>query len=268
MLWLTVFAFAPLAIVAAVSFAARARPFDWALDGSAWARVLDSRWLAVLARSVGFAAATTAICLAVGAPLAWWISRRSERTRAVLHLLVLVPLWANTLALLCAWRTILMHGGLLDQAARALGLVGEDEGTGLLYTPWAVLLGLVYATLPFMVQACFQSMEKVDARLLEAAEDLGATRSAAIRRVAIPLSRPGMVAGSILVFLPSLSAFVAPEILGGGKTATIGTLIRDLFYETPSDWPLAAALGTALLGVTGLAAWAWFRHAEGERKLA
>jgi len=268
MLWLAALGFAPLAIVAAVSFAERGRPFEWALDGSAWARVLDERWLRVAARSAGLALATTAICLAIGAPLAWWISRRSERTRATLHLLVLVPLWANTLALLCAWRTILMHGGLLDQAARALGLVGPDETVGVLYTPGAVLVGLVYATLPYMVQACYQSMEKIDARLLEAAEDLGATRWTAIRRVAMPLSRPGMVAGSILVFLPSLSAFVAPDLLGGGKTATLGTLVRDIFDESPADWPLGAALGTALLLVTVAATWAWFRHAEGGRSLA
>lgn len=260
--WLTLFAFAPLAIVAILSLTARGRPFEWTLDGSAWVRLADARWLTVFARSCGLAAATTAICLAVGAPLAWAIARRPEPARRFLHLAVLVPLWANTLALLCAWKTILMRDGLADRVARALGLVGEGASAGLLHTPTAVLVGLVYAALPVMVQTCLASMEKIDPRLLEAAEDLGATRFTAIRRVVIPLARPGMVAGSILVFLPSLSAFVAPDLLGGGKTVYVGGLVRDCFYLDPSDWPLGAALGTALLAVTGIAAWLWFRHAE------
>jgi spermidine/putrescine transport system permease protein len=262
LLWLAVFAFAPLALVVCVSLAERGRPLVWTLDGGAWVRLADARWLAVLVRSLLLASATTAICLAVGAPLAWFLARRTERVRNVLHMLVLVPLWANTLALLCAWKAILLRDGVLDRALRACGLLGDDATNGLLHTPWAVLVGLVYAALPIMVQACRQSMERIDPRLLEAAEDLGATRWTAIRRVAIPLARPGMVAGSVLVFLPSLGAFVAPDLLGGAKTAHVGTLVRDCFYLDPTDWPLGAALGTALLAVTGLAAWAWFRHAE------
>jgi spermidine/putrescine transport system permease protein len=261
-LWLAVFTFLPLVLVLAISLAGRGRPVDWSLDGSAWARLFDPRWLAVLLRSLVMASLTTAICLAVGVPLAWFVARRGERLRRVLYFLVLVPLWANTLALTYAWIVVLRSGGLLDRAARSLGLLGADEGTGLLYTPGAVLLGLVYAYLPYMVYAVYQSAERFDLRLLEAAEDLGATRLQAMRRVLLPGLRPGIVAGCVLVFVPALGAFVVPDLLGGSRQSYVGNAVRDAFLLDPTDWPLGCAMAVALIATTAFSAWTWFRFAQ------
>ncbi|MCG3135047.1 MAG: Spermidine/putrescine transport system permease protein PotB [Planctomycetes bacterium] len=257
--WLLLFTAAPVALVVAMSLAARGAPVTWTLDGSAWARLADARHAQILARSFGMAGAATAACLLLGLPLAWFTARRPEPWRSRLHLLVMLPLWANTLALLCAWKVILGRGGPLDRAAGALGALPEDGTLGLLYTPGAVLVGLVYAYLPLMVHGLYQSMERFDGRLLEAAEDLGATRVAALRRVMLPAVRPGIVAGCVLVFVPSLSTFVVPDILGGARTTYVGNAARDAFLQSPQDAPLGCALAVALLAVTGAAAWAWFR---------
>lgn len=259
--WLAVFTFLPLALVVALSFATRGGrgAFQWALDGSAWARLLDPQWLRVLGRSLATAAGTTLIAALLGVPLAWFVARRSERVRRVLYFLVLVPLWANTVALTYAWIVVLRGGGLADQALRALGLLADGASVSILNTPWAVLLGLVYALLPYMVYAVYQSAERFDVRLLEAAQDLGATRCMAMRRVLLPALRPGIVAGAVLVFVPALGAFVVPDLLGGAKRAHVGNAMRDLVYLSPSDWPLAAAMAVALIALTAVSAWAAFR---------
>lgn len=265
-LWLALFTFVPAALVVAISFAGAGRPVAWELDASAWSRLFDARWLAAFGRSLVMAAATTAICAAVGIPLAWFAARRGPRMKQVVTFAVMIPLWANTLALLCAWKMILSRGGVADGVARTLGFVADDAFLDLLYTPSAVLLGLVYSYLPYMVWSAFQSIERFDMRLLEAAQDLGATRTESLVRVMLPVVRPGIIAGAVLVFVPSLAAFVVPHILGGGKTSYIGNVVRDRFYQDPQDWPLGAAIATALLLVTGLAAWVWFRFGEGAKR--
>jgi spermidine/putrescine transport system permease protein len=261
--WLVVFTFVPLALVLAISLAGRGRPVTWTLDGGAWARLLEPRWLLVLGRSAGTAAATTAICAVVGVPLAWFVAQRTERVRRVLYFLVLVPLWGNTVALLCAWIVILRGGGLLDRALRAVGALDADATAGVLYTPAAVLAGMVYAFLPYMVYAVYQSLERFDLRLLEAAADLGATRGQALRRVLLPQIRPGLVAGAVLVFVPALGTFVVPDMLGGARSAYVGNVLRERLLSDPSDWPLGAAMAVVLIALTGLSAWTWFRFAEG-----
>ncbi len=257
--WLALFAFAPLAIVVAMSFAAPGRPVSWELSGDAWRRLLDPAWVVPLRRSLWMAAATTAVCLAVGTPLALFIARRPPRARAILYFLVVVPLWANTVALVYAWMVILRVGGLADQAARAVGLIADDATLGWMYTPGAVLLGLVYTYLPFAVYAVYAAAERFDWTLIDAAEDLGATRLRALVRVFLPGIRPGLVGGAVLVFLPSLAAFVVPDMLGGAKTALIGNVIQDRFRHEPLDWPLGAALSVALLIVVATGIWAYFR---------
>lgn len=260
--WIAVFTIAPMLLVTAMSLAGRGRPVAWTLDGSAWARLLEPRWISVLGRSAGMAAATTAVCVVVGVPLAWFVARRSERVRRVLYFLVLVPLWANTVALLYAWIVVLRGDGLLDRALRAAGLLAEGERSSLLYTPAAVLLGMVYAFLPYMVYAVYQSLDRFDLRLLEAAEDLGATRWTALRRVLLPAIRPGVVAGAVLVFVPALGTFVVPDMLGGARSAYVGNVLRERLLTEPSDWPLGSAMAVVLFALTGLSAWAWFRFGD------
>ena len=260
-LWLTIFTFVPLLLVVAIAFAARGRPVTWELDGSAWTRLLDPRWTSVLLRSLGMALGTTSICLVLGVPLAWFVARRTERVRRVLYFMVLVPLWANTLALTYAWIVILRNDGLLDRVARSLGLLADDGRLGMLYSPPAVLLGLVYALLPYMVYAVYQSIERFDLRLLEAAQDLGASRTQAMARVLLPGIRPGLVAGCVLVFVPALGAFVVPDLLGGARESYIGNAVRDTFQLDPIDWPLGCAMAVTLIALTAVSAFAWFRWA-------
>jgi len=254
--WLALFTFAPLALVVAISFAGRGSPVEWRLDGSAWSRLFDARWLWPALRSLGAAAAATAACLLVGAPLALFVARRAQPQRSILFFLVLLPLWANSLALTYAWMILLRTNGIFDQAAQQTGLIGAADTLGWLNTPGAVLLGLVYVALPFMVYAAYASIERFDWRLLEAAQDLGATRARAMFRVFLPAVRPGLVAGCVLVFVSSLGAMVVPQLLGGSKSSFMGNAIRDQLLESPIDYPLGAAMSVALLVFVSLAMWA------------
>jgi spermidine/putrescine transport system permease protein len=262
--WLALFTLAPLVLVVAISFAGRGRPVTWEIDGSAWTRLLDARWSGPATRSLVAAALATAACLVVGGPLALFVARRPEPLRRVLFFLVLLPLWANSLALTYAWMILLRTNGLFDQAAQGLGLLGASDTLGWLNTPGAVLVGLVYVYLPFMVYAAYASIERFDWRLIDAAQDLGATRLAAMRRVFLPVVRPGLVAGCVLVFISSLGAMVVPQLLGGSKTSFMGNAIRDQLLDTPLDYPLGAAMSVALLVFVAVALWIYRRFAVEE----
>ena len=264
-LWLALFTLAPLLLVLAISFAAPGRPVTWTFDGSAWSRLFDARWSGPAVRSLVAATTTTLACLVVGAPLALFIARTQEPKRSVLFFLVLLPLWANSLALTYAWMILLRTNGLFDQAAQGLGLLGPDATLGWLNTPGAVFVGLVYVTLPFMVYSAFASIERFDWRLIEAAMDLGATRVAAMRRVFLPAVRPGLVAGCVLVFISSLGAMVVPQLLGGSKSSFVGNAIRDQLLDVPIDFPLGAAMSVALLVFVAAAMWVYRRFAVEEQ---
>jgi spermidine/putrescine transport system permease protein len=250
--WLTLFFLVPLLIVVAISLVRPGAPVEWALDGSGYARLLDPLHFTILARSVTLALAAVAVCLLLGYPLAYYIARQPAARRRVLYFLVLVPLWANSLILIYAWMVLLRPSGVVEQLLLAIGFESE-EPLSLLYTPGAVLLGLVYWYLPFMVYPLYAAIEKIDWRLLEAAYDLGATRAQAFRRVLWPLSRAGVVTGCLLVFIESLGAFVVPDLLGGAKSMMLGNLIQQRFLSVPQDWPLGAAVAVCLLLAMGLA---------------
>lgn len=259
--WLTLFFLVPLGIVAAISLIEAGEPVTWRLDGSSFARLVDPLHLNIVARSAALAAAATILCFLLGYPLAYYIARRAPPARRLLYFLVLLPLWANSLILIYAWMVLLRPDGVVEQILAALGLIAE-EPLGLLYTPGAVLLGLVYWYLPFMVYPLYASIEKFDFRLLEAAYDLGASRWQAFRQVLLPVTRPGVVAGSLLVFIESLGAFVVPELLGGAKSMMIGNLVQQRFLSTPQDWPLGAAAALTLLLVIGGAMLLYLRYGE------
>lgn len=262
--WLTLFFLVPLGIVAAISLMEAGEPVTWRLDGSSFVRLVDPLHLNIVLRSVGLAAAATILCFLLGYPLAYYIARRAPATRRLLYFLVLLPLWANSLVLIYAWMVLLRPNGVVEQLLAALGL-GAEEPLGLLYTPGAVLLGLVYWYLPFMVYPLYAAIEKFDFHLLDAAYDLGASRWQAFRLVLLPVTMPGVVAGSLLVFIESLGAFVVPELLGGAKSMMIGNLVQQRFLSTPQDWPLGAALALALLLLLGGAMVLYLRHAEANR---
>jgi spermidine/putrescine transport system permease protein len=249
--WLTLFFLLPLAIVGVISLVRPGAPVDWVLDGSAYARLIDPLYFDILLRSSGLALLATAACLALGYPLAWYIARRPPKTRRVLYFMVLIPLWANSLILIYAWMVLLRPNGVLEQLLRLIG-VGGEEPIAMLYTPGAVLVGLVYWYLPFMVYPLYAAIEKVDVTLLDAARDLGASRLALFTRVLLPLTRAGVATGCLLVFIESLGAFVVPDLLGGAKSMMLGNLIQQRFLSVPQDWPLGAAIATGLLAVMAI----------------
>jgi spermidine/putrescine transport system permease protein len=213
---------------------------DW--SAANYVRAAEPLYLAILGRSVLLAVATTVACLALGYPMAYWLARRvSPRWRSLLLVLVILPFWTSFLVRMYAWMFILRSEGILNAALATIGLPALD----ILYTDAGVLLGQVYGELPFMILPLFVSLERLDPTVLDAAADLGASPMAVLRRVVVPLSAPGIIAGSLLVFIPSLGAYLAPDLLGGARTAYLGNLVQSQF-AIARDVPFGAALSVAL----------------------
>jgi spermidine/putrescine transport system permease protein len=247
LVWVAAFVVAPAAIMLVYSFAHRGTLGGVVLGFTleSWVGVADPVYLRIALRSLGYAAITTAVCLAAGYPIAWWIGRADPRRRHLLLMAVMVPFWTSFLIRTYAWVTILKSEGLLNSLLVRSGLVAEP--LGLLYTPGAVVLGLVYTFLPFMILPIYASVEKLDGALIEAALDLGAGPLRALWRVVLPLTSPGIAAGVLLVFVPSLGLYAVNDILGGGRVDMIGNVIENQFKGNARNWPFGAALGTALL---------------------
>ncbi|GAD60978.1 ABC transporter permease [Aquipseudomonas alcaligenes] len=261
---LAVFLVAPLAIMLLVSFL---QPGEY--GGVKWGQysleayvnflyerdfddslVFNTDYLGIFQRSFWLAVTTTVGCLLIGFPTALYLALQSERKRNLLLFLVTVPFWTNLLVRVYAWMLLLRNGGLVDSG---LGVFGVPEGSlGLLYSNTAVMIGLLYSFLPFMVLPIYTSLEKLDWRLVEAAFDLGANRWQALKRVILPLALPGMLAGATLVFIPALGNYIIPELLGGGKALMIGNLIQ-LQFGSGHNWPLGAALAFSLFSLVLLA---------------
>jgi spermidine/putrescine transport system permease protein len=212
--------------------------------------VLNTDYLQIFARSVGLAAMTTALTLIIGFPTALWMAFQPPSRRTLLVFIVTVPFWTNLLVRNYAWILLLRDGGVFDWTLRKLGLTSQP--IGVLYTPLATAIGLVYSFLPYMILPIYVSLEKIDRRLIEAAFDLGADRWRALVRIVLPLAMPGIVGGAILVFVPGLGAFISPELLGGAKSMMIGSLIQQQFGQA-RNWPFGAALAFVLLGLVLLA---------------
>ena len=212
--------------------------------------VFNTDYLQIFQRSLLLSLLTTAGCLLIGFPTALYLALQSERKRNLLLFLVTVPFWTNLLVRTYAWILLLRNGGLVDAGLQGVGLT--EQPLGLLYTDTAVIIGLLYCFLPFMVLPIYTSLEKLDWRLVEAAFDLGANRFQALKRIIIPLSMPGIIAGVMLVFIPSLGNYIIPELLGGGKSLMIGNLVQ-LQFGSAHNWPLGSALAFALFSLVLLA---------------
>jgi len=207
-----------------------------------YTRAFEPLYLGILWRSLGLAAFTTIACLALGFPFAWWLARRVPvRSRSALLALVVLPFWTSFLVRMYAWIVLLRSEGLVNLALAGLGLPRVE----LLYNDFAVLVGQVYGELPFMIVPLYVSLEKLDNALVEAAADCGASPARAFWSVVVPQTLPGIAAGCLLVFIPSLGAFLAPDLLGGGRTAYVGNLIQSQF-AVARDMPFGAALSFVL----------------------
>jgi spermidine/putrescine transport system permease protein len=215
----------------------------WSLES--YRRLADPLYLAVLARSFWIAGVTTVLCVMLGFPLALFISRSGPRKNLYLSLVIL-PFWTSFLIRIYAWMFLLRDTGLINTVLARLHLIREP--LPLLYNDGAVILGLVYAYLPFMVLPLYATLERLDPILLDAAADLGARPWEAMLRVTLPLARAGFIAGSVLVFIPCIGAYLTPDLLGGGKTVLIGNLIQDQF-TTARDWPFGAAASLVLMAL-------------------
>jgi spermidine/putrescine transport system permease protein len=207
-----------------------------------YVRALEPLYLRIFARSLGLAVSTTVLCLAVAYPVAYWLGLRvPARWKSALLVLVILPFWTSFLVRMYAWIFILRSEGLLNLALAHVGL----PPLNLLYNDIAVMIGQVYGELPFMIVPLYVSLEKLDGALVEAAADCGASPVRAFTRVVLPLSLPGIAAGCLLVFIPSLGAYLAPDLLGGGRTAYVGSLIQSQF-AVARDMPFGAALSFVL----------------------
>ena len=205
-------------------------------------------YVIIILRSFVLAVSATIISLIIGFPAAYFISRQPDNIKNILIFLVTIPFWTNLLVRTFAWIIILGKGGVIESSFSFFGLLTEDESLNLMYTNFAILIGLVYSYLPLMVLPIFSSLEKLDVRLLEAASDLYSSKMEIIRRVIIPLTFPGMIGGSSLVCVPCLGAFIAPDLLGGGKNLLLGSLIQFQF-STARNWPFGAAVAMFLLSL-------------------
>jgi spermidine/putrescine transport system permease protein len=243
----------PLVIASAYSILRRGAygGVDLALTTYNFSRLADALYLAILARSFLLAATATLLCLLLAFPLAWFISKAGRRKHLYLSLVVL-PFWTSILICMYSWMFLLRDTGLVNTILLSLGWISEP--LPLLYNYGAVLVGLVYNYLPFMVLPIFAALERLDPNLLEASADLGAKPWTTLRRVVLPLCAPGVRAGAVLVFVPSLGDYLTPDLLGGGRTIMIGNLIQNQF-TVARDYPFGAAVSLALMSVVMLLLW-------------
>jgi spermidine/putrescine transport system permease protein len=239
--------FLPLLIVFAYSFLSRGAyggvTLPWTVES--YSRIFDPLYFAIFWRSIWIAIVSTAICLVLAFPLALYIARATTRKTLLLNL-VMLPFWTSFLIRTYAWMFLLRDTGLINTTLQSLHVITAP--LPLLFNTGAVILGLVYGYLPFMVLPLYATLEKLDPALLDAAADLGASPAVAIWRVAVPLSRPGMIAGCLLVFIPCLGAYLTPDLMGGGKTVMIGNLVQNQF-TTARDWPFGAAVSLLLMAM-------------------
>jgi spermidine/putrescine transport system permease protein len=257
--WLTLFFAVPLVVIVFYSFLTPGPTGNviWRFTLGNYARLFtESIYLNAYWRSLWIGVVTTLVCLLIGYPLALFIVQRSPRWRGVLLFLVLIPFWTNFLVRTYAWMIILNNNGVLNSLLQALGFGRQN----LLNTTGAVLTGLIYGELPFMVLPLYASLDRFDFTLLEAASDLGANRTRAFVRVMLPLTMPGVAAGSVLVFIPTVGQFVVSDLLGGAKVDLLGNLLQRLFTRaSPPNWPLGSAMAIVFMFVLTVAVIFYFR---------
>ena len=213
----------------------------------------DDLYLRTYVSSLKYAAVTTLLCLGIGYPFAYFMARARRTVQPALLMLVMLPFWTSFLLRVYAWKALLTEHGLAANAIEALGLdralawAGLIPGAGqLMNTPFSLVLGMAYTYLPFMILPLYSNLAKMDLRLLEAASDLGATALTAFWTVTVPMSRAGIIAGAMLVFIPCVGEYVIPELLGGPQTQMIGRTLWDEFFSN-NDWPMACTVAVAMI---------------------
>jgi putrescine transport system permease protein len=279
-LWLLLFFLTPFLIILKISLAEPmvAQPpftplFEWGQRGIEGLRVTlenyaflfqDGYYGIIYLSSLKMAAIGTVLCLLIGYPMAYFIARQPSGRRQVLLLAVILPFWISFLLRVYAWIGLLNNRGVINDLLRALGVT--DEPVPLLYNDFAVYLGIVYSYLPFMILPLYANLERLDLDLLDAAADLGAKRWQAFLDVTLPLSRPGIIGGCLLVFIPAVGEFTIPALLGGADTLMIGRVLWDEFFIS-RDWPVASAVSIILVLLL-VPPIIWFYHVQAREQEA
>ena len=256
--WMGLFFVLPLMVVFLISFATRSAygGVEWAFTPANYRDLADPLYLRIYLRSCVMALATTGVCLVLGFPLAYHMARAPARWQGIWLVLVLIPFWTNFLVRTYAWMNLLRADGLLNTALIGAGVMRAP--VEILYSDLAVLIGLVYGYLPFMVLPLYAAIERLDRSLLEAARDLYAPGWAVFTRVIVPLTKPGIIAGCLLVFIPSLGAYITPDLLGGARSMMIGNFIQHE-YLVVRDWPLGSAASFVLMAIVVAGLWGYQR---------
>lgn len=265
-LWLLLFMLLPLGFILQVSFRERdvygtILP-EWTIQN--YIRFFDPLYIRILIETTGLSLLTVLLCLLLAYPTAYYIATCKPGLQRVLLILVMLPFWVNFLVRTYAWMILLRSQGVIAQTAGTLGLADPKTLT-MLYTPGAVLLGMVYTVMPFMVLPLYVALERMDRRLLEAAYDLGANKRRAFLRITLPQTIPGITAGSLITFVTSFGLFVIPDLLGGAKSAMFSNVIQNQFLSA-RDWPFGAALAVMMVAMTLLLLRLYFAALGASRK--
>ena len=239
--WMTLFTLVPLGIVLWFAFTDK--------EGRFTVQNLSANldYAGTFGLSIGLGAVATVVCLLLAYPLAYSISRSGERVQRTMVMIIMLPMWMNFLLRTYAWMTLLEDNGLINQFFRLLGLLGPEESLHMINTNGAVVLGMVYNFLPFMVLPLYSVMTKIDSRVIEAAQDLGSNGFQVLLRVILPLSVPGILSGITMVFVPAVSTFVITKLLGGSKVLLIGDAIETMFIGQGANYNVGAALSLVLM---------------------
>lgn len=268
-LWILLFFLIPSLLIVVYSFLNRQTGGGvlWSFSTDAYVKLFTPNpdspiindFVIIFLRSFWWALLTTIICLILGYPLAFFIAQQSTAVKSMLIFLVMIPFWTNFLVRTYAWKFILNNNGLVNTLLHGLGL----PRIPIINTPTAVLIGLVYGSLPFMVLPLYASIEKFDYTLVEAAQDLGANYFRVFNKIFLPLTMPGVVAGSVLVFIPVVGQYVVPTILGGGKVAMLGNILAQQFGSA-MNWPFGSAIAVIfmILLMFGILIYFYFEREE------
>ena len=259
--WMVLFVTVPMLFIIYISFMSRGTfgGVEYTPTLNSYETLADVTYFAVILKSLQVAVVTTAVCLLLGYPFAYYIARKSADVASRLIMLLMIPLWTNSLMRLNAWMLLFQTNGPVNKALLALGIV--QSPVKFIYTDGLVLLGLITNFLPFAVLPMYSSIEKLQKAMLEASADLGATPATTFRKVTLPLTFPGIFSAIILTFIPALGTYTITDMLGGGKVLYIGNIIKNQF-GTIRNWPLGAALSVLLLLITALLIFLYSRFAS------
>lgn len=264
-LWLAAFLLVPLIIVIIMSFFTRGAygQIEYKFTTENYVRLLKPIYLKVLLSSLWLSLLTTVLCLGLGYPFAYYIAHAPKKYKMILFMLIIIPFWTNTLIRTYAWIVLLRTEGIINSYLLRFGLIHVP--IQILYTQPAVLLGLVYTLFPFMVLPLYASIEGMDKAYLEAASDLGAPPMKAFFKITVPLTMPGIAAGCILVFIPTLGLFFIPDLMGGSKIMLISNLIKNQFL-TARDWPFGSAISIVVILLTFVLIGIYLKISQGKSK--